>query len=144
MRLLRPAALVALSWLSIGAISQSGTAAPPHTAGYNGVGHSSVPGCPDMVWRLVRTGSNVSGIAYYSDLSGLSMVKGTVNSAGHFQLTLTPQMGEGPSATVTGVRKPNGSAQAEMTGKGCANMHISMQPVTDVNHWTNFGGGGAG
>jgi hypothetical protein len=137
-------ALAALSSFATGAAYKSSTAAPAGTRGFDGSAHSSVPGCPDLVWRLVRTGGNVTGITFYSDLSGLSMVKGTVNNGGQFHLVLTPSMGDGPSGTVNGTRSRNGALEATMTGQGCANMHLTMRPVTDVNHWTNFGGGGAG
>ncbi len=144
MRVKGSVALVALSLIAVGTVSQSGTAAPPGTRGFQGSGHSSVAGCPDLVWRLVRNGGNVTGITFFSDMSGVSEVKGTVNDAGQFHLTMTPAMANGPSGTVDGTRRPNGAIQAQVRGQGCANMQLSMQPITDVNHWTNFGGGGSG
>jgi hypothetical protein len=144
MRLTRSVALIALGSLATAAFSQISTAAPTGTRAFNGTGHSSVPGCPDLAWRLVRKGGDVTGVTFYADLSGVSMVKGTVNDAGQFRLVLTPSMGEGPSGTVTGVRTRNGTVVADMKGTGCANMHISMKPSTDISHWTNFGGGGNG
>lgn len=102
-----------------------------------------MPGCPYLAWRLVRNAdASVTGIAYYSDLSGLSTVRGTSNSAGQFQLVLTPSMGNGPRGTVIGTRTARGAIEADLHGQGCANMHLVMQPLTDVNSWTNSGGGG--
>lgn len=119
-----------------------GQAAKP---GFAGETPSSVAGCPKLVWRLARDGDSVNGIAYYSDLSGLSHVTGTVNQAGQFTLTLASVMGSGPVGTVTGQRSAPGANQAqgalvaEMKGAGCANMHISMKPVLDLN---TYGGTG--
>lgn len=128
------AATVGMSQVSVGA------AAP---RGYSGQAASSVPGCPYLAWRLVRNAdASVTGIAYYSDLSGLSTVKGTSNSAGQFQLMLTPSMGNGPSGTVVGARTARGAVEADLRGQGCANMHLVMQPLSDMNSWTNYGGGG--
>jgi hypothetical protein len=111
----------------------------PAQAGFVGSAASSVPGCPNLLWRLARNGDKVNGIAYYSDLSGTSQVTGTVDQAGKFTLTLTSVMGNGPVGTVTGQRKaagPNqsqGAMEADMVGQGCANMHIAMKPVANLN-----------
>lgn len=112
--------------------------------GFVGEAASSVAGCPKLMWRLARDGDQVNGIVYYSDLSGLSHVTGTVDKSGHFTLTTTSVMGSGPVGTVTGQRKAaganqaSGALQATMTGEGCANMHLSMKPVANLN---NYGGG---
>lgn len=138
----RMVAVAGVSMLAIGFAGQSSTAAPPAVAGYNGSAHSSVAGCPDIVWRLARNGADVSGMAFYANMSGASNVKGTVNPQGQFELNLTSMMGNGPVGTVAGQRNRNGTTTATLTGQGCANAHIVMHPVTDINHWTNFGGGG--
>jgi len=122
--------------------------APAVTPGYTGSAASSVPGCPRLMWRLARNGADVNGVTYYSDMSGLSQVKGTVDPSGHFTLTLTSVMGNGPVATVTGQRGPvphgaaagaQGALVADIKGEGCANAHISMRPVLNLNQ---FGVGG--
>jgi hypothetical protein len=132
----------ALNWPAMG----QGTATP----GFVGSSASSVAGCPRVMWRLARDGDNVNGIAYYSDLSGLSHVTGTVDKAGAFTLTLTSAMGNGPVATVTGKRaaknpalteEAQGALEATMTGAGCANMRISIRPTYNLN---TYGGGGGG
>jgi hypothetical protein len=66
-------------------------------AGYTGEAPSSVAGCPYLIWRLARhDNGEVTGIFYYSDMSGVSNVTGTVDQAGQFHLTLTSSMGNGP------------------------------------------------
>ncbi len=140
----RIVAVAGVSMLAIGFAGQSSAAPPQHVAGYNGSARSSVAGCPDIVWRLARNGGDVSGMAFYANMSGASQVKGTVNQEGQFNLTLTSMMGNGPVGTVEGQRNRNGTTTAVLTGQGCANAHITMHPVTDINHWTNFGGGGSG
>lgn len=133
------AAIVGVATMGVSQVSV-GAEAP---RGYSGQAASSVAGCPYLAWRLVRNAdASVTGIAYYSDLSGLSTVRGTSNSAGQFQLMLTPSMGNGPSGTVLGRRTARGAVEADLHGQGCANMHLVMQPLTDVNQWTNSGGGG--
>jgi hypothetical protein len=113
-------------------------------AGFAGEAASSVPGRPFIVWRLAKTATGeVHGIAYYSDLSGLSLVSGKVEPNGKFELTLTKtDMGIGPVGTVTGSRAPNGSLEAVMTGEGCANMTLKMAPQDDLNSLVNVTGGG--
>jgi len=126
-------------------LSQPAAAQSSPKPGFVGTAASSVAGCPSLTWRLARDGHNVNGIAYYTDLSGLSRVTGTVNDSGTFTLTLTSIMGNGPVATVTGQRQapgPNqaqGALVADMTGQGCANMHLTMKPIADL---TPYGGTG--
>jgi len=136
------AAVVAIA----GGIFAVGMYGPPATAattqGFSGRAESSVPGCPYLAWRLVKHASgDITGIAYYSDLSGLSQVTGSGNGEA-FNLVLTPTMGNGPKGTVAGTRSSRGGIVADMRGEGCANMHLTMMPLTDVNRWTNVGGGG--
>ena len=141
MRLNASIVTVAGGLLAVGLQGPPAIAAMPQ--GFEGHAESSVPGCPYLAWRLARhDNGEVTGIAYYSDLSGVSMVKGTMNDAGQFQLVLTPSMGNGPNGTVEGTRSSNGAVEADLKGQGCANMHLVVQPLTDINHWTNYGGGG--
>lgn len=137
----RMVAVAGVGMLAIGFAGQSSTAAPQHVTGFNGVMHSSVAGCPDIAWRLARNGNDVSGMAFYANMSGASQVKGTVDNSGQINLTLTSIMGNGPVGTVEGHRTKNGTT-ATLKGEGCANGRVAMRPVTDINHWTNFGGGG--
>lgn len=143
MRLTLSVATIAAGILAIGMQGRPAAAAQPQ--GFSGHAQSSVAGCPYLAWRLaLAANGDITGIAYYSDLSGVSMVKGKGDGHGHFDLTLTSSMGNGPVGTVTGTRSSRGGIVANMTGQGCANMHLTMAPVTDINHWTNAGGGGSG
>lgn len=124
------------------AVCLGGTAsAAPPVAGFVGSAPSSVAGCPYIAWRLARhPDGTVTGIAYYSDLSGVSQVTGNVNSAGVFELQLTSQMGQGPTGTVTGKRLKNGEGDATLKGPGCANMHVVMHPVSNMAEYHTAGG----
>jgi hypothetical protein len=140
MRLKSSIAAIAGGIVAIGIPGHPATAATPQ--GFTGHAQSSVAGCPYLAWRLaLASDGNITGIAYYSDLSGVSMVKGKGDGAGHFNLVLTPSMGNGPTGTVNGTRSADGTVVADLAGEGCANMHLAMQPLTDINHWTNAGGG---
>jgi hypothetical protein len=144
--LLTLGALALAPVLSPAAMAQGAAPKP----GFTGQAASSVPGCPVLMWRLARDGNNVSGIAYYSDMSGASDVTGTVNDAGSFTLQLKSIRGNGPVGTVTGHRAAKnplrteeiqGGLVAEMTGVGCANMHLTMKPVYNLNQLGSSGGG---
>ena len=131
----------ALTLLAAGSVVGNPAAAAPPVAGFVGQAQSSVAGCPYIAWRLARhDNGDVTGIAYYSDMSGTSMVTGKVNQAGQFHLTLTSAMGKGPVATVDGTKSADGTATATMTGEGCANMQMHIVPVPNLN--TDRGGHG--
>jgi hypothetical protein len=138
--------------LSLGALAlapilgPSGAMAQAARPGFVGTTPSTVAGCPAVMWRVARDGNNVNGIAYYTDLSGLSHVTGTADQAtGKFTLVLTSVMGSGPVGTVTGQRsaaganQAQGALEADLKGPGCANVHVNMKPVLDLN---TYGGTG--
>ena len=75
---------------------------------------------------------SVTGIAYYNDLSGISMITGTIDQNGNFHLKLTAQVGDGPTGDVVGQKRTGGVTQATLTGPGCANMHLDMRPVDNM------------
>lgn len=137
--------LAAASLLGAGLIAAP-AGAQPAPQGFTGEAASSVAGCPYIVWRLARdAGGAIHGIAYYSDLSGLSEVSGSVNTAGQFHLVLTKtSTGNGPVGTVDGTKGANGALQAKMTGEGCANMTLRIRPVRNLNDLVNETGGNAG
>jgi len=124
----------ALGLLTLGTfVSAPATAAPP-VPGYVGEASSSVAGCPFILWRLARhENGEVTGIVYYSDLSGLSMAKGMMDKAGKFHLDLSSSMGNGPTGTVDGTRSSNGRVIAVMKGEGCANMRLNIRPSINLN-----------
>jgi hypothetical protein len=130
----------ALGLLAAGAIAEKQAVAAPPVAGYTGQMQSSLAGCPYLAWRLVRhDNGEVSGIFYYSDMSGVSTANGTISAEGQFLLTLTPSIGKGPVATVTGTRSTDGTIIAIMNGLDCANMRLQFDPTTDLN-LPNLGG----
>lgn len=127
-------ALAALSALVVGLPGGRPAAAAQPMTGYVGQSASSVAGCPFLIWRLVKHDDGaITGIVYYSDLSGLSMAKGNITKSGQFQLQLTSALGEGPVGTVQGTRPKSGKATATMTGAGCANMVMQLSPVDNLN-----------
>jgi hypothetical protein len=146
-----------VGFVAAGLLALGAMAGPPARAatlavvpGFAGTTPSSVPGCPYIVWRLAShetsaTSTTITGIAYYSDLSGLSNVTGTGDpSTGHFQLTLSKtSIGNGPVGTVDGTRAKDGAITAKLTGEGCANNDVHIMPMENLNAYTNFYGGGS-
>jgi hypothetical protein len=131
------AAVLGLAALGVSA-ERPAIAAPPssHISGFAGSNNSSVAGCPALLWRLaLHEDGTITGIVYYSDLSGLSMAKGDMDQSGHFHLQLTSSMGNGPVGTVDGERpKTMGKrGYATLTGQGCANMHMTLIPLSNIN-----------
>ena len=138
--------VTALGMLAAGAvIGNPAAAAAPPVAGYTGWAYSSVSGCPYLEWKLARhPDGTITGVVNYSDMSGVSMANGTINQAGQFQVTLTSSMGNGPVGTVTGTKSANGTVKATLTGQGCANFHMDVNPVADLNQYHVARGGGGG
>ncbi len=124
-----------LSLLAAGSVvTKSATAAAPRVAGYAGEHASSVAGCPYIIWRLARhDNGEITGIVYYSDMTGVSTANGTIDQAGKFHLSMVSSMGSGPVGTVDGTRSSEGKVSAVMKGAGCANMQLSITPVRDLN-----------
>lgn len=137
-----PVAFLAAGLLGLGVIAAGPTfAATP--SGFVGNTASSVSGCPSIVWRLANSNGQVHGMAYYSDLSGLSSVTGTIDQDGKFDLTLAKtSIGNGPVGTVTGTRSADGEIVATLTGEGCANNKVDIKPATSLNAVANGETGG--
>jgi hypothetical protein len=113
---------------AVSALSLPAVAAPPQV-GYVGRAVSNVDSCPYILWRLAKhDDGKITGIVYYSDLSGASAANGTVVS-GNFQIAVRPVLGNGPAGTIDGTRLPDGAMQARMTGSGCANASWAWKPV---------------
>jgi hypothetical protein len=128
--------VVSVLGLLAAGVSFGTTVAAAPTPGYTGNVPSSVAGCPYIMWRVARhDNGDLAGIFYYSDMSGVSEVKGTMDQAGHFQLTLTSAMGQGPVGTVTGTKRPNGAVDATLTGEGCANAKLHFRPVLNLTNY---------
>lgn len=132
----------ALGLLAVGAVGAGPAfAAAPPVAGGVGWAASSVAGCPNIQWRVARhADGSITGIVFYSDMSGMSTVTGTEDSSGHFTATMTKGMGDGPVGTVTGTRSADGTLTAVMKGEGCANATIDIKPTKDLNALVNATG----
>ena len=95
--------------------------------------------CPTIEWHILPTppnrASNVNGVAYYTDMSGISVIKGTIAADGTVALTLTSVSGNGPAGVVTGRRDTTGT-RVELRGAGCSNAKINF------SRWPQTGGGG--
>jgi hypothetical protein len=131
--------MLATTAFALGAIVVgSAVAAPPPAApiaGITGFAQSKVPGCPNINWRLARhTDGKITGIFWYSDLSGTSEALGTEDPTGRFHIQVTSSIGSGPVGVVDGTRSPQGKVVADMKGEGCANDHVvRMYSVPDIN-----------
>ena len=127
------AALMGLGALALGFCQPATAQVVAATPGFVGFTKSSVAGCPNIGWRLVRhTDSPITGIAYYADASGASSVSGSGDSSGKFTLQLASTMGKGPAGTVTGQRSADGALEADLKGEGCANAHLKIQGVPNI------------
>jgi hypothetical protein len=110
------------------------TPAAPPQAGYIGQYASSVAGCPFLIWRLAKhDDGTITGIVYYSDLSGISMAHGHIDPSGQFHLELTSAMGDGPVGVADGRQPATGKPTATLKGVGCANMKMVLDPVDELN-----------
>jgi hypothetical protein len=132
--------LVATSALALGAFEVPPTAAAspaPPVAGMVGFAPSTVAGCPYIEWRLARhADGKITGIFWYSDLSGTSEAAGSEDSTGRFHIQVTSAVGKGPVGVVDGTRSPQGKVVAAMKGEGCANDRVvRMIRVTDINSY---------
>lgn len=139
----RSSALAAGGVFALGAgFGQPAHAAGP-VAGYVGQAPSSVAGCPYILWRLARSDSGaISGIMYYSDASGSSMVTGTgIGTANGLHLVLKSVQGNGPTGTVTEIKSSSGKMVAKLTGEGCANMEVALTPSPNLNAYKPETGG---
>jgi hypothetical protein len=130
------AAVVGFVALGVSAERPVIAAPPARVGGYTGGSPSSVAGCPALLWRFaLHEDGTITGIVYYTDVSGLSIAKGSMDQSGHFHLQLTSALGDGPVGTIDGEKTKKGG-HATMTGQGCANMHMTLSPVVDMKAYT--------
>ena len=130
------ATLLATSALALGSVLVlSAQAAPAPMAGITGFAPSTIAGCPNINWRLARhDDGKITGIFWYSDMSGTSEAAGSEDASGHFHIQITSAIGKGPVGSVDGTRSKAGKVVADMKGEGCANDHVvRMISVPDIN-----------
>jgi hypothetical protein len=136
MRTLKP--LTALAAGGVLALA-TGFGPPVHAqgavAGYVGEAASLVAGCPWLGWRLARTDNGVvTGMAYYSDASGISAVTGTMGTTpDSIHLVLRSIQGKGPEGTVAVTKSSDGKPVIKLTGEGCANTEVPIRPLPNLN-----------
>ena len=91
------------------------------------------PGCRAAVLHIVREGSELTGVVFFKDGSGVSTVHGSTDGR-TLQWTMTPASGNGPTGEVTGQISPQGSLTARLTGSNCT-------LDTTVPQYHEYGGG---
>jgi hypothetical protein len=134
--------MLAIGALALGVAASRPAVAKTPVAGIIGQTASSVAGCPNVMWRLARhDDGTITGIFFYSDLSGTSEAKGIEDATGRFHIQLTSAMGNGPVGVVDGQRAKDGKVVADLVGQGCANDHfLQMRTVTDLDTAGSVGG----
>ena len=92
-------------------------------------GRAATASCPVLEWRLLPMppgAATVNGVAYWSDMSGISTIKGTSDASGKVTATLTSVAGKGPAGTVTGQRELS-VTRVEMRGNtACDNVKLEI------------------
>ena len=124
-------AIATLAMAAIGVACASGASAQQTYSG--GRTASKVAGCPTLEWHILPlpqgVASNINGVAFYTDMSGVSQIRGSIGTDGKIVATLSSVSGNGPAGNVTGGRVGNLS-HIELVGAGCANASF------DLRRWT--------
>lgn len=124
---------LAVGCLSIAAIAVPGVAQEGDSGQHFVGSNTGTPGCPSLTWSVKRVGPATSGalagVAWYEDMSGISVGRGTIAQDGKFNFTLTSVQGNGPTGTATGV-SVGGNLQADLDGPGCSKLQVRMRPMT--------------
>ncbi len=101
---------------------------------------STVAGCPTLEWHILPVpegvAANLNGVVFYTDMSGVSAVRGAIGTDGQIVAALIPVSGNGPAGNVSGSRDANAS-HIKLTGAGCANASFDLPRFAPVT-----GGGG--
>lgn len=99
---------------------------------YEGMARANT-NCPMVTWVIHPVGNpesgDLSGVVWFTDMSGVSLARGMMDKAGQFSLALSSVSGSGPTGTVTGVRAQNGALTADLNGPGCSQPHVRMTRV---------------
>ena len=90
------------------------------TGGASLVGQTKAsPGCPAVEIHITREGSQLSGLVFNRDGSGVSRVNGELNGS-TFHWHDTPISGNGPTGDVSRTVTPQGILQSAKTGTPCS------------------------
>ncbi len=131
---IRTSVLSSLYFVGVSAVAPNVSAQGMTGGASYAVETSAKPGCRPVVLHIVREGSELTGVVFFKDGSGVSTVQGSTD--GHtLQWTMTPANGKGPSGQVTGQVSPQGSLTARLTGSNCT-------LETTVPQYREYGGGG--
>ena len=91
--------------------------------------------CSPIEWHIVpvATGGAVAlnGVAYFSDMSGISTIKGGITADGALSAMLVSVSGNGPAGAVTGMRSATGT-HVEMNGAGCSKANFDLMQLTSA------------
>jgi hypothetical protein len=103
------------------------------TASYmGGVSTGMTSGCPATEWHIKPvppTGAvTITGVAYFSDMSGISLIRGARDAEGAISGNVTSVWGKGPSGKFTGQRTGN-TVHVELNGPGCSNHAVDVHPI---------------
>ena len=120
---------------SVLALTATGLAAAPialaQDAGNTFMGaRSSVGGCPAVEWHILppaeKGAAVVNGVAYYVDMSGVSIIKANIAADGSLAGALISVSGKGPAGTISGKRDGK-LAHIEVAGDTCSTVKLNMQ-----------------
>ena len=126
--------------------AQAQVVAKPTADYWGGRSKAASAACAQIEWTVVPVPRNssgtaigpINGVAYYSDMSGISKILGTITDEGKVTATLTSVSGAGPAGAVTGLSGPKGT-HVELVGAGCANTSFDLPRFQEQNA---AGGGG--
>ena len=89
--------------------------------------------CAPIEWHIVPVASGgavaLNGVAYFSDMSGISTIKGMITAEGAISAMVTPVSGNGPAGAVSGMRSGTGT-HVEMNGVGCSKANFDLMQLT--------------
>lgn len=93
------------------------------------------PGCPAIEVHIVRNNTTLTGVAFYSNGSGVSSVKGNTDGR-TVSWSLEPIKGNGPTGQVTGTISPEGLMKTHLAGTQC-NAEATLGLYHDYGGGTN-------
>ncbi len=129
---------VSLGLTAAGAFAQEG-GNDTNTSYWLGRSKGAGPTCAMIDWNVVPPPRDkagpIKGVAFYSDMSGISRISGNVTADGKITSTLTSVFGNGPVGTVTGTRAAD-STHLDVKGDACANASFT------IRRWSEATGGG--
>lgn len=105
------------------------------------MGHSTAmtASCPSIEWHIARLppagATPINGVAYFSDMSGVSIIKGMRAADGAITGTVTSVSGNGPAGVISG-RHEKDRTDVALKGAGC-----SMTRMTAFR-WAPYGAAG--